>query len=112
MPSDALEVLKGTLDMMVLKIIEEEPQHGYGITRRLQALTSSPLKAPDSEFRMRMSSSTMRIERETSVASSIMSRLYGSGLPSGSRDHALQTDQVDRTPVNVIEELELRPEPH
>jgi PadR family transcriptional regulator PadR len=44
MPADPLEVLKGTLDMMVLKILEEEPRHGYGITRRLQALTEDALQ--------------------------------------------------------------------
>lgn len=42
-----LEVLKGTLDMMVLKILEEEPQHGYGITRRLQALTEDALQVEE-----------------------------------------------------------------
>ncbi len=47
MPSDAIEVLKGTLDMMVLKILEEEPQHGYGITRRLQALTEDALQVDE-----------------------------------------------------------------
>jgi len=45
MPSDAIEVLKGTLDMMVLSILDEEPHHGYGITRRLQALTNDALQA-------------------------------------------------------------------
>ena len=47
MPSDGLEVLKGTLDMMVLKILEEEPQHGYGITRRLQTLTEDALQVDE-----------------------------------------------------------------
>ncbi len=47
MASDALEVLKGTLDMLVLKILEEEPQHGYGITRRLQALTENALQVDE-----------------------------------------------------------------
>ena len=47
MPAEAIEVLKGTLDMMVLKILEEEPQHGYGITRRLQALTDDALQVDE-----------------------------------------------------------------
>ena len=45
--SDAIEVLKGTLDMMVLRILEEEPQHGYGITRRLQTLTDDALQVDE-----------------------------------------------------------------
>ncbi len=47
MSSEAIEVLKGSLDMMVLKILEEEPQHGYGITRRLQALTDDALQVDE-----------------------------------------------------------------
>jgi len=47
MPRDAIEILKGTLDMMVLKILEDEPQHGYGITRRLQALTDDTLQVDE-----------------------------------------------------------------
>ncbi len=47
MRSPAIEVLKGTLDMMVLKILEEEPQHGYGITRRLQSLTEDALQVDE-----------------------------------------------------------------
>ena len=47
MTSDAIEVLKGTLDMMVLRILDEEPRHGYGITRRLQALTNDALQVDE-----------------------------------------------------------------
>jgi transcriptional regulator len=47
MPPPPIEVLKGTLDMMVLKILDEGPQHGYGITRRLQALTDNALQVDE-----------------------------------------------------------------
>lgn len=47
MSRDAIEVLKGTLDMLVLKILEDEPQHGYGITRRLQLLTDDALQVDE-----------------------------------------------------------------
>ena len=47
MPSPPLEILKGTLDMMVLKILRDGPQHGYGITRRLQSLTDDALQVDE-----------------------------------------------------------------
>ena len=47
MPAKAVEVLKGTLDMMVLRVLVEEPQHGYGITRRLQSLTEDVLQVDE-----------------------------------------------------------------
>jgi transcriptional regulator len=34
------DVLQGTLDLLILKILEREPGHGYGIMGRLQQLTS------------------------------------------------------------------------
>lgn len=47
MPSPPIEVLKGTLDMMVLKILQDGSQHGYGITRRLQSLTDDALQVDE-----------------------------------------------------------------
>lgn len=47
MPTDAIEVLKGTLDMMVLRILHDGPQHGYGVTRRLQQLTDDALQVEE-----------------------------------------------------------------
>ncbi len=37
-------MLKGTLDMIVLQILVEQPLHGYAITRRLQKLTDEVLQ--------------------------------------------------------------------
>jgi transcriptional regulator len=34
------DVLQGTLDLMILKILQRDRQHGYGIMQRLQDLTS------------------------------------------------------------------------
>lgn len=30
------EVIKGTLDMIVLEVVQEEPMHGWGITERIE----------------------------------------------------------------------------
>ena len=30
------ELLKGTLDMLVLRVLQSGPEHGYGIVRRIQ----------------------------------------------------------------------------
>jgi transcriptional regulator len=47
MPSPPIDILKGTLDMMVLRILQEGPQHGYGVTRRLQVLTDDALQVDE-----------------------------------------------------------------
>ncbi|MEM7624326.1 MAG: PadR family transcriptional regulator [Planctomycetota bacterium] len=35
-PSDSPELLRGTLDMMILAALDDRPRHGYGITRRIE----------------------------------------------------------------------------
>jgi transcriptional regulator len=39
MRDDQIELLKGTLDMLVLKIVALGPSHGYAIAQRLQQIS-------------------------------------------------------------------------
>jgi PadR family transcriptional regulator, regulatory protein PadR len=39
MSEEQLELLKGTLDLLVLKIIDLGPSHGYAIAQRLQQIS-------------------------------------------------------------------------
>jgi transcriptional regulator len=39
MPQEPAELLPGTLDMMVLKVLSVGPEHGFGIGRRLQEVS-------------------------------------------------------------------------
>jgi len=38
------DLLQGTLDLLVLKTLELEPMHGWGVTRRIQQLSDSVLQ--------------------------------------------------------------------
>jgi transcriptional regulator len=38
------DLLKGTLDMLVLKTLDLEPMHGWGITHRIQQMSSGVLQ--------------------------------------------------------------------
>jgi transcriptional regulator len=44
MASDKSELLQGTLDMLVLKIVALEPAHGYGIAQRIQQISREVLQ--------------------------------------------------------------------
>jgi PadR family transcriptional regulator, regulatory protein PadR len=44
MASDKSDLLQGTLDMLVLKIVALEPVHGYGITQRIQQISREVLQ--------------------------------------------------------------------
>ena len=44
MASEKSDLLQGTLDMLVLKIVALEPAHGYGIARRIQQISREVLQ--------------------------------------------------------------------
>jgi transcriptional regulator len=47
MPSDSprkSELLKGTLDMLVLQTLSVQPLHGYGIAQQIEALSEDALR--------------------------------------------------------------------
>ena len=39
-------VIRGTLDLLILRILSLEPMHGWGISERIQALSDEALRAP------------------------------------------------------------------
>jgi PadR family transcriptional regulator, regulatory protein PadR len=47
MPDDALEMLQGTLEVLVLRAVAGEPMHGYGIVQWLRARTDEALDVQD-----------------------------------------------------------------
>ncbi len=40
---DKADMIKGTLDMLILKVLSWEPMHGWGISERIQALSAETL---------------------------------------------------------------------
>jgi transcriptional regulator len=46
-PRTNADQLHGTLDMLVLKVLQTGPQHGYGIAVRLQQLSSDVLQVEE-----------------------------------------------------------------
>ena len=44
MAKDKADLLQGTLDLLVLKALQLEPQHGFGIAQRIQQLSSDVLR--------------------------------------------------------------------
>ena len=38
------DMIQGTLDMLILKVIQVEPMHGWGITKRIQQVSEGALQ--------------------------------------------------------------------
>lgn len=39
-------LLRGTLDLLILKVLSLEPMHGWGVTQRIEALSGETLTVP------------------------------------------------------------------
>src|SRR5258705_4631852 len=46
MPQEKVEFLKGTLDMLILKIVAAGPIHGYAISHRIQQISRDFFQVP------------------------------------------------------------------
>ncbi len=44
---DRADILKGTLDLIILRVLTSGPLHGFGITRRIRDTTDSVLDVDD-----------------------------------------------------------------
>src|ERR1051326_3874986 len=47
MPSSAVDVLQGTLDVLILKALSWGPRHGHGVARIIRDSTAGTLDVPD-----------------------------------------------------------------
>jgi transcriptional regulator len=50
MASEIPDLLPGTLDLLILRILAAEPQHGYGIAQRLTLLSEDVLQVGESSL--------------------------------------------------------------
>lgn len=47
MPAPSLDLLKGTLDLLVLKTLSWGPSHGYGVARWIEQVTADVLRVEE-----------------------------------------------------------------
>jgi transcriptional regulator len=45
-PPDKSDLLQGTLDLLVLKVVALAPLHGYGISQRIRQMSKEALQVP------------------------------------------------------------------
>ena len=65
MPTDSLELLPGTLDLLVLRALKVEPTHGYGVVRWIERATGDELRIEEGSLYPAL----YRLERRGLVAS-------------------------------------------
>jgi len=50
MPRSSPDILPGTLDLLILRVLTRESMHGYGITQRLKTLSNDVLLVGESSL--------------------------------------------------------------
>jgi PadR family transcriptional regulator PadR len=108
------EVLQGTLDMLVLRAIQLEPMHGWGITERIEQWSKQVLQVGQGTLypalyrleRQRLIDSHWRLTENNRRAR------YYALTPAGRRHLARETQAWDRMSraINQVLSASLRPE--
>ena len=47
MPADSLDLLRGTLDLLILRALSVQPTHGYGVVRWIERATQEQLRVEE-----------------------------------------------------------------
>jgi transcriptional regulator len=50
MPTQSRDVLRGTLEMMILGILDLQPMHGYGIAQRIEQISQGEFRVSNGSF--------------------------------------------------------------
>jgi PadR family transcriptional regulator, regulatory protein PadR len=108
MDKPSLELLQGTLDLLVLRILASGPQHGWGIAQKLQVLSDDALRVNQGSLYPAL----YRLEREGWIAAewgasenNRKARFYRL-TKSGRRQLEAETDSWTRMAAAVARVLE------
>ena len=96
-------VIRGTLDLLILRVLTLEPMHGWGISERIQSLSREALKAQQGS----LYASLHRLTREGWIRSywedteSGRRARYYALTKAGEKQVAIETDQWLRLSAGV-----------
>ena len=96
-------VLRGTLDLLILRILSLEPMHGWGISERIQALSAEALSVQQGS----LYASLHRLTREGWITSSWQDTpagrraRYYALTRAGRKQVAIESDQWRRLSAGV-----------
>jgi PadR family transcriptional regulator, regulatory protein PadR len=108
--SDALELLKGTLDLLVLRTVALEPMHGYGISEWIRERTGGALVVQDAALYQALRRLEARglVDADWGVTENNRRARYYRLTPAGRKKLAVETDAWHRYTDAVYQVLEPR----
>ena len=106
MKSEAADVLRGTLDLLILKTLTIEPMHGWGISQRIEANSRSVLDVNQGSLYPALQRLEQRewIDSEWRLSDTNRRAKYYKLTAKGRRALALETDSWRRY-VAAVEDI-------
>ena len=101
--SDPLDLLPGTLDLLILKTLAGGAQHGYGIAQRLKAVSNDVLQVGESSLYPALQRLLLNgwVKAEWGASENNRRARYYTLTPSGRKQLAAERADFDRLIVAI-----------
>jgi transcriptional regulator len=98
MPKPGEDMIRGTLDMLILRVVSAEPMHGWGIGERIQQLSGDALQVGQGSLYPSLHRLTRegRIRSEWRVTENNRKARYYILTPAGERQLGLERRQWEK----------------
>ena len=105
-----MELMKGTLDMLILRALSMESMHGYGVTEWIRTRTDGVLAVQDAALYqgLRRLESRGLVDAEWGVSENNRRARYYRLTPAGRRQLSRETAEWERYAGAVFQVLERR----
>lgn len=99
----SLDLLPGTLDLLILRTLAAEPQHGYGIAERLQMLSDDVLQVGESSLYPALQRLLLKgwAKAEWGASDNNRRARYYTLTPAGRKQLAAEREDFDRLIVAI-----------
>jgi transcriptional regulator len=96
--NDALDLLPGTLDLLILKALAAAPQHGYGIAQRLRVWSDDVLQVGESSLYPALQRLLLQgwVKAEWGASDNNRRARFYTLTAAGRKQLAVERDQFDR----------------
>jgi PadR family transcriptional regulator len=106
--SKASELLPGTLDLLILKVLVRESMHGYGIAQRLKVVSEDVLQVGESSLYPALQRLLLNgwVKAEWGASENNRRARYYTLTPAGRKQLVAEREQFDRVITAIQKVLE------
>src|SRR5215471_14468552 len=107
--SKASELLPGTLDLLILKVLVRESMHGYGIAQRLKLISEDVLQVGESSLYPALQRLLLNgwVKADWGASENNRRARYYTLTPAGHRQLAREREEFERIAGAIFKVLEM-----